>query len=159
MSELGIMSSMRKISFTKQGYDDLVQEEKKMQADRVLAVKELQRAREMGDLSENAAYKVARSRLSGIDNRLRRIKGILKWAVVIQAPLNGFADIGSKVVIHDGSEERTIILVDGYESDFRRGKISVYSPIGKALRGKREGDKVTVTTPSGSVVYAIFSIN
>lgn len=150
---------MRKIQLTKQGYDDLVQEEKKMQADRVLAVKELQRAREMGDLSENAAYKVARSRLSGIDNRLRRVKGILKWAVVIQAPLNGFADIGSKVVIHDGNEESEIILVEGYESDFRRGKISVHSPIGKALRGKREGDKITVSTPNGQVAYSIIRIN
>lgn len=149
---------MRKIQLTKQGYDDLVQEERKMQADRLLAVKELQRAREMGDLSENAAYKVARSRLSGIDNRLRRVKGILKWAVVIQAPLDGFADIGSKVVIHDGDEESEIVLVDGYESDFRRGKISVHSPIGKALRGKREGDKVTVTTPAGQVKYLIIKI-
>lgn len=153
------MGTMRKIQLTKQGYEDLIQEEKKMQADRVLAVKELQRAREMGDLSENAAYKVARSRLSGIDNRLRRVKGILKWAVVIQAPLNGFADIGSKVVIHDGNEESEIILVEGYESDFRRGKISVYSPIGKALRGKREGDKVTVTTPRGPVLYTILKLD
>lgn len=152
------MGTMRKIQLTKQGYEDLIQEEKKMQADRVLAVKELQRAREMGDLSENAAYKVARSRLSGIDNRLRRVKGILKWAVVIQAPLNGFADIGSKVVIYDGNEEREIILVDGYESDFMKGKISVYSPIGKALRGKREGDKVTVTTPTGQMLYSIRKI-
>lgn len=150
---------MRKIQFTKQGYEDLVQEEKKMQADRVLAVKELQRAREMGDLSENAAYKVARSRLSGIDNRLRRVKGVLKWAVIIQAPLNGFADMGSRVVIHDGDEERTITLVDGYESDFMKGKISVYSPIGKALRGKREGDKVTVTTPTGQVIYTIIKLD
>lgn len=150
---------MRKIPFTKQGYEDLTQEEKKMQADRVLAVKELQRAREMGDLSENAAYKVARSRLSGIDNRLRRVKGILKWAVVIQVPLDGFADIGSKVVIHEGDESREIILVDGYESDFMKGKISVHSPIGKALRGKREGDKVTVTTPNGQTVITILNVS
>ena len=149
---------MRKIQLTKQGYEDLVQEEKKMQADRILAVKELQRAREMGDLSENAAYRVARSRLSGIDNRLRRVKGILKWAVVIQAPLDGFADIGSRIVIHDGDEEKTITLVDGYESDFMKGKISVYSPIGKALRGKREGDKVTVATPAGQIIYSILNI-
>ena len=149
---------MRKIQFTKQGYEDLVQEEKKMQENRVLAVKELQRAREMGDLSENAAYRVARSPLSGIDNRLRRVKGILKWAVVIQPPLNGFADIGSKVVIHDGDEERIIVLVDGFESDFMKGKISVHSPIGKALRGKKEGDKVTVITPAGQVKYTILKI-
>jgi len=150
---------MRKIQLTKQGYEDLDQEERKMQADRVLAVKELQRAREMGDLSENAAYQVARSRLSGIDNRLRRVKGILKWAVVIQAPSDGFADMGSTVVVHDGDKERTITLVDGYESDFMQGKISVYSPIGKALRGKREGDKVTVITPVRSILYTIKSIS
>lgn len=150
---------MRKIQLTKQGYEDLIQEEKKMQANRILAVKELQRAREMGDLSENASYRVARSRLSGIDNRLKRVKGILKWAVVIQAPLNGFADMGSRVVIHDGNEESEIILVDGYESDFMKGKISVYSPIGKALRGKREGDKVTVSTPNGQIVFTILNVS
>lgn len=150
---------MRKIQLTKQGYEDLIQEEKKMQADRVLAVKELQRAREMGDLSENAAYRVARSRLSGIDNRLRRVKGILKWAVVLETPINGFADMGSRIVINDGNEKREIVLVDGYESDFMKGKISVYSPIGKALRGKREGDKVTVITPMGQVVYTILDVS
>ncbi len=150
---------MRTIQFTKQGYDDLKKEHDTLEAQRVDAVKDLKYAREMGDLSENAAYKVARSRLSGIDARLRRLTAVLKKARVIEAPKDGYADIGSRVTFSDGAKETTVTLVDGYESDFMKGKISIFSPIGKAMRGKRSGDPVRVVTPAGEKEYRIVDLS
>lgn len=146
---------MRKIQFTKQGHLDMLKEKEVLEKDRVEAVKQLQWARELGDLSENAAYKVARSKLSGIDARLRRINGILRKVNVVEPPSDGYADIGSTITCTDGVSERTIILVDGNESDFAKGRISVYSPIGKAIRGKMKNDKVLVHTPAGTIEYRI----
>lgn len=117
---------MKKIQFTQSGLCDLQAELIKLKAARMPAVVELQRAREMGDLSENAAYRVARSRLSRIDSNIRRIEKVLKQAVVVESPKDGYIDIGSKVMIDDGEKTMEIILVDGYESDFMKGKISVY---------------------------------
>lgn len=150
---------MRKIQFTKQGYDDLMKEKADLDVRRAGAVEELAYARNMGDLSENAAYKVARSKLSGIDRRLRQINNVLRKATVIEAPKDGYADIGAQVVFTDGAEEKKVVLVDGWESDFTKGKISIHSPIGKALRGKRAGDPVAVTTPSGEKKYKIVSVS
>lgn len=146
---------IKKIQFTQSGMSDLQAELIKLKAARVPAVVELQRAREMGDLSENAAYHVARSRLSRIDSNIRRIEKVLKQAVVVEPPNDGYIDIGSCVKIDDGEKTKEIILVDGYESDFMKGKISVYSPIGKELRGKRKGDKINVATHAGKNTFLI----
>jgi len=148
---------MKSIRFTKQGFDDFELERKNLQETRIGAVKELTRAREMGDLSENAAYRVARSKLSRVDSRLRYLDRILKNAKVVQLSTDGFIDIGSMVVISDGKEEHKIQLVDGYESDIMKGKISVYSPIGKELRGKKKDDKIRVELPDGFHEYTIIS--
>ncbi|OGK62625.1 hypothetical protein A2334_03365 [Candidatus Roizmanbacteria bacterium RIFOXYB2_FULL_38_10] len=151
---------MQKIKFTRGGYADLKKEYDGLILNRVKAVSELQRAREMGDLSENAAYRVARSALSRIDSRIRRIDKILRSAVVVDPPKDGYIDLGSRVTLEeDDGQEKTVYLVDGYESDIMRGKISVYSPIGKALRGKRKGDKIIVTTPKGKVIFTINDVS
>jgi len=149
------MNMIRRIQFTKEGYEDFQKEYLENKNNRVFAVADLKTAREMGDLSENAAYKVARSRLSRIDANIRRIERVLKNAVVVEGPRDGYMDIGSRLTIDDGSGAREILLVEGYESDFMKGKISVYSPIGKALRGKRKGDRVRVITPGGIKEYRI----
>lgn len=148
---------MRSIRFTKQGYEDLKAEIEKLHAERIHAVAELKTAREMGDLSENAAYKVARSRLSSIDGRLRHVERIMKRVQVIERRPDEAIDIGSEVILATNSQEMTVILVDGYESDFAKGKISVFSPIGRAIRGKQKGDKVIVKTPGGMKEYRIVS--
>ena len=99
---------MKSIRFTKQGFDDFELERKNLQKTRISAVKELTRAREMGDLSENAAYRVARSKLSRVDSRLRYLDRILKNAKVVQLSTDGFIDIGSIVVIRGAKEARKI---------------------------------------------------
>jgi transcription elongation factor GreA len=150
---------MRKnIPFTKIGHENLQKEYEELQKQRVEAVKELTTARDMGDRSENAAYKSARWKLSGIDRRLRQLKKVLATAQIIDRPFTGFADIGCTVIVSDGVKTQTYMLVGGFESDILQGKLSVNSPIGKALLGKKTGDRISVVVPSGNVTYTIEDI-
>ncbi len=149
---------IKKILLTSEGLKEKEDEKTELKAQRVEAVKELVIARNMGDLSENGAYKAARFRLSGIDRRLRYIEGVLRRVTVIEKRTDGRVGIGSKVQINDGKTELNLIIVDGHESDFMRGKISLYSPIGRALMGRRKGETIEVTTISGKITYTITEI-
>lgn len=151
---------MRKtIRLTQAGFDEKEKELAELQRIRVEAVADLQRAREMGDLSENAAYRAARSKLSRIDSRIRFLNKVMRDVVVVAKRTDGCIGIGSVVVIDMDGQKKEITIVDGYESDFMRGKISGFSPIGKALMGKMEKEQVEVITPSGKVRYTILSID
>ena len=119
----------------------------------------LRTAREMGDLSENAAYKVARQELSAIDARLRRLEYIIRLSTVVSNKGGDTVGFGNKVRIKGVEGEMEYCLVGGYESDPSKGKISHHSPIGQALLGKRAGDKISVTTPKGIVSYEIIAVS
>lgn len=82
----------------------------------------------------------------------------MRDVVVVAKRTDGRIGIGSVVVIDMGGQKKEITIVDGYESDFMRGKISGFSPIGKALMGKMDGERVEVMTPSGKVQYTILSV-
>lgn len=148
----------KRIIFTKAGFEDLIEEEKKLRQERPEAVSELSKARAMGDLSENGYYKSARFKLSDIDRRLRELKHLIRFAQIKETTTTEWIDVGSKVTIRNGTIERIFQIVGGYESDPRMGKISIYSPLGKALHGKRKNEKVDVTTPQGTVTYIILQI-
>ncbi len=149
---------IKKTRLTQHGFEEKQQELTKLKSERVSALAELVRAREMGDLSENAAYKVARSKLSGIDRRIRFLESILKCVEVVQKRTDGKAGVGSVVTFTDENHEITYTLVDGYESDIGKGKISIYSPIGRALVGAQKDQQVVVRTPSGSRQIRILQI-
>ena len=144
---------MNKTPFTKQGYEDLVNEQKELKRSRVEAVANLKTAREMGDLSENAAYKVARSKLSSVDRRLRFLTKILDNAYIIEVDFKGVVDVGCLVTVETDKGVQTYQIVNSHESDIANGKISYYSPVGKALVGKKVNDEVEITTPNGKIVY------
>jgi transcription elongation factor GreA len=149
---------MNKTPFTKKGYEDLVKEKDELTKGRVEAVSNLKTAREMGDLSENAAYRVARSKLSSIDRRLRFLTKILDSAYIMQVDFKGMVDAGCEVTVETKNGIRTFQIVNSHESDVVNGKISYYSPVGRALVGKRVNDEVEVSTPSGKASYKIKSI-
>lgn len=146
---------IKKILLTPEGLKEKEKERAELNISRIEAVKELQTARAMGDLSENGAYKAARFRLSGIDRRLRYLEGVLRRVVVAEKRKDGRVGIGSTVTVNDGKSDLDLTIVDSHESDFMRGKISLYSPIGRALIGKREGEKAEVVTIKGKIVYII----
>jgi len=116
--------------------------------------KELKKAVAMGDLSENAEYHMAKQRQEFVRARLGQLKkrmADLSLVNLANIPKDKAA-FGSTVVVYDSSKDEEIEykLVTSEESDVSKGLISTSSPIGRALMGKRVGDEVTVTTPTGN---------
>jgi transcription elongation factor GreA len=114
---------------------------------------ELKKAVAMGDLSENAEYEAARNRQDYVRARIANLRKRLADISMIDVSRlpNDRAAYGSTLVLYDldSSEEVTYKLVMAEDSDFVQNKISTTSPIGRGLMGKREGDEVDITTPSG----------
>jgi transcription elongation factor GreA len=106
-------------------------------------------ARSDGDLKENFAYHDARRDLGMADGRAQTIEAILNSAVVEEPAGDGSIGIGTRAVVVDEFGETTYELVGPAEADVARGLISIVSPLGAALVGKRVGDTVTFATPGG----------
>jgi transcription elongation factor GreA len=129
---------------------------------RVELPKEILRAREHGDLSENAEYKAAKERqrfLEGRKAQLQQRMAALSLVNLDKIPTDRVA-YGSRVVLYDYESEKEIEyrLVSPEESDMARGLVSITSPIGKSLVGKEEGDEVEIVTPSGRKKYDLRSL-
>lgn len=148
---------MNKIRFTKEGLEKLQKGIIELNEKRKAAVEELRKAREMGDLSENGYYKEAKARLSFIDGRLRRFNYQLSQAIVVSAKINE-VDIGSKIIVWDGKKKIVYELVGDLESSPSGGKISLLSPIGRALKGKKVNEIVQINVPVGVLTYKILEI-
>jgi len=150
---------MYKIPFTQTGLDKVIAERDKLLAERPDAVSHLTKAREMGDLSENGYYKESRARLSFIDGRLRHFDRIIKFAEVVAPQAGETINFGSQVVISDGQKEFKYKVVGSFESDPNQQTISIKSPLGQTLMGKKPGDQVIVTTPKGETNYKILKVS
>lgn len=120
----------------------------------------LEYAKSLGDLSENAEYHIAREEQGKLEERIGVIENVLKHAVVVDRASDGTVSVGSTVIIKKEGESntRTFIIVGSEETDMLSGKISYKSPIGSALNGKKKGDTVTVSTPKGDMEYVIVSV-
>lgn len=121
-------------------------------------------ARELGDLKENAEYHAAREEQGMVEARIRDIEGRLQHAVVIDVttiPHSGKVIFGTTVDIANCETDETVTyqIVGEDEADIKIGKLSVSSPIARALVGKEEGDVVAVQTPSGLVEYEIVEVH
>jgi transcription elongation factor GreA len=120
-------------------------------------------ARELGDLKENAEYHAAREQQGMVEARIRDIEGRLQHAVVIDVTSiahTGKVIFGTTVDIANCETDETVTyqIVGEDEADIKVGKLSVSSPIARALVGKEEGDVVAVKTPSGLVEYEIVEV-
>lgn len=150
---------MHKTPFTKKGHENLVEEQKQLKLNRAKAVFNLKTAREMGDLSENAAYRVARSKLSSIDHRLKYLNKVIDNAYIIEVSYKGKVDIGCLVTVKSKSGVQTYQIVNSHEANINQGKISYHSPVGRALMGKKINDIVEIKTPSKNIAYKIVKIS
>lgn len=121
---------------------------------------EVQAAAAQGDRSENAEYQYGKRRLREIDRRVRWLnKRLEELQIVRAAPNDGRVHFGARVTVEDEEGERnTWQLVGSDEWDVKLGKISVLSPIGQALLGKRVEDEVEVRRPKGDMELTIISI-
>lgn len=147
------------ILLTQEKYQESKKEKANLLKERKEILIRLQTAREMGDLSENGAYTAAKSELRDTDRKLRHLERLLRWGKITKTKKDGKVEFDSKVVLDNGQKELTFHLVSGFESDPLKGKLSVFSPLGKALMGKTAKQKVIVSAPNGEIAYTIVSIN
>ena len=154
---------MEKMPMTAEGLVQLQKErERLMNVERPEVVRAIGAAREHGDLSENAEYHAARERQSFIEGRLAEIEDIISRAEVIDpSKLTGSTvRFGAQVnlVDEETEEENTFQIVGSHEADVSKGRISVTSPLARALIGKQTGDIVEVNAPSGPRSYEILGV-
>ncbi|MGI9292617.1 MAG: transcription elongation factor GreA [Pseudomonadales bacterium] len=155
---------MSQIPMTVEGEAQLREELQRLKTvDRPRIVQAIADAREHGDLKENAEYHAAREQQSFAEGRIGEIEGKLAEARVIDVktiPPTGKVIFGVTVEIYNLETEatQTYKIVGDDEADVKVNKISVNSPIARALIGKEEGEEVVVQTPSGAVEYEISKV-
>jgi transcription elongation factor GreA len=147
-----------KIPFTQSGFDALKVELEKKKSERPAIVKELQRARELGDLSENGLYKATKGKLIDTDRRIRQLTHLIKNAHVDDSTNIATVGIGNTVTLLSDGKEYVYQIVGTYESDPSNGKISIVSPLGKLLMDKKVGDEVALKRDR-EIRYKIVKIN
>jgi len=154
---------VKKIYLTKEGLEELKAEyEELVKVKRPDILERVAQARSMGDLSENAEYVAAREELSFIDGRIDELEELIKQAVLIQETHNKgnhAIKLGSTVSVNVKGKKEEFTLVGEWEADPHEKKISHESPLGKALLGKKVGEKVEVEAPAGTVAYTIVSVS
>lgn len=115
----------------------------------------IERAKELGDLSENAEYADAKDEMSFIEGRILELADYINRAVVIEPTAGGMVQVGSTVVLKNGKVEKVYTIVGANEADPLAGRISNETPLAQALLGKKMGDTVDFTVPAGKVQYTI----
>ncbi len=155
---------MDRIPFTQEGLERLKQELERLEkVERPQNIKAIEEARAHGDLSENAEYHAAKEKQAFIEGRINELKEIIGRSEVID-PGKEPSDrviFGKTVILYDIEDDKEVKyrLVGPYESSPSEGRISITSPLGKALIGKEIGDDVVVQTPDGKREYEIVDIN
>lgn len=146
---------------TREGYNKLVQELKKLkEIDRPAVIERIKNARELGDLSENADYASAREQQSFIEGKIKEIEEKIKNSEIIDSSkINSAVALGHKIELDCNGALEKYELVGDTESDPINGKISVNSPIGRAILGKKIGEIVKIQVPSGIKECKILKIN
>ncbi|MCF8092697.1 MAG: transcription elongation factor GreA [Desulfotignum sp.] len=154
---------MEQIPITKQGYQALKQELARLKSvERPENIKAIETARAHGDLSENAEYHAAKERQSFLEGRIGELSYKLGVARVIDpdAVPRDIVRFASRVLVEnqDSEEQVEYMIVGPDEADIKKGKISVSSPLGSALIGKRPGDEAVLQAPGGRRSYEIIDI-
>ena len=157
------MAENMKQMYTKQGYQDLVDELKYLKLTRREEIKEqIAVARGFGDLSENAEYDEARNEQAKVEARIQELDALIENAEIIDETNMDVRSIslGSVVKLYDEDfeEEITYSIVGSNQADPLEKKISDQSPIGRALMGKKAGDTVTVTAPAGELHFKVLEV-
>jgi len=158
------MATVKKITMTQEGYDELVKElQWREGAEREKIKNDIVTARGFGDLSENAEYDAARNAQAENEARILKLRHDIENAEIYDntRSVKGEIDIGSTVrVQNDKGEEQTFKIVGSNEADIFSGKISDVSPVGSALIGHKKGQTVTVTVPAtgATFTYKVLSV-
>ena len=127
---------------------------------RLEVAERLKRAKEYGDLSENAEYSEAREQQEALESRIDELEDIVKNASIIKkATSQEFVDLGCEVEVETKGKSKTFMIVGSNEAKPEEGMISNESPLGRAIIGKKVGDSVKVSAPSGEIAYKVLKIS
>jgi transcription elongation factor GreA len=154
---------MQRVPLTPDGFRKLQEElDRLLKVDRPRNIQAIAEARAHGDLSENAEYHAAKEQQSFIEGRIQELKAKIAMADVIDPSKikQSKAGFGAKVRVLDveADEEYVFTLVGTEEADVKSGKISITSPVGKALIGKDVGDTAVIKAPARTIEYEIQEI-
>jgi len=155
---------MADVYLTQQGYDKLREELEYLKKEKRREISSMiKRAREFGDLSENAEYEAAKEAQALNEKKIAELEDKLSRARIIEDENISYDEvrIGAKVTLQDmdsGGELRYTIVSET-EADYEEGKISLTSPVGKGLMGHKEGEVVEIEIPAGLLKYKILKIS
>lgn len=154
------MKQIHKVNLTLAGYNELTTELEDLKTNKLpAAIERVARAREFGDLSENAEYHQARDDHATLVGRIDELTDIIARAQIIQITNSKTeVGVGSKVKLAINGNSHEFTIVGEWEADPAAKRISHESPLGKALIGRKVGDAVEVDAPAGKVVYHIKDI-
>ena len=155
---------MKKIYLTQQGYEDMIKELEYLKKTKRREISaEIGRARELGDLKENAEYHAAKEQQAHIEKHIAELESTLSNATVIEDAdmKTDEVGIGSTITLKDMSarEEVTYHLVSEEEANIESGKISITSPVGSSLVGHKVNDIIEIKVPAGTIKYQVLKIS
>ncbi len=155
---------IEKFPITRDGLEKLRRElQNILTVERPKNIKAIEEARSHGDLFENAEYHAAKERQSLLEAKINELEMAINRSEVVEINTENVDRVffGVTVELRNMSSDESVVyqLVGPYESDPDRGKISVTSPLGKALLGKEEGDEITLKTPGGIQEFEILEIS
>jgi transcription elongation factor GreA len=146
---------------TQEKFDEFKKELEELKSTkRTEIAKALEYAKSLGDLSENAEYHEARNSQAVVEDRINHLEAILKSATIVSGHGTDAVAVGTQIKLEKESDKskREYTLVGSEESNANEGKISVRSPLGQAVLGKRKGETFSFSTPSGAVSYRVIDI-
>jgi transcription elongation factor GreA len=154
---------MERKLLTKEGYQKLVDQLSYLKRVRLPSIIEVvSRAREDGDLRENGAYQTAKEEQALVEARIGQLQDILGAAEILDLEHVPKDRVGFGATVHlldmDTKEQIRYTLLSGDEVDFEEGKISIDSPVGRSLLGRREGEEVEIKVPAGILKYKVNKI-
>ena len=155
---------MGDIYLTRKGYDKLREELEYLRRDKRREISAMiKKAREFGDLSENAEYEAAKEAQALNEKKISELEDKLSRARVIEDENISYDEvhIGAKVTLEDldSHDKFQYVIVSEAEADYEQGKISLTSPVGRGLMGHREGEVVNISIPAGILKYKILKIS
>jgi transcription elongation factor GreA len=112
----------------------------------------------MGDLSENGLYKAAKMELSNIDRQIRHLKNLIAYGRISEPNSNDIVQLGHAITVATGAGKKEFTIVGEWEASPKENKISIKSPIGHNLMGRKVGETIAIRTPNGFINYTILSI-
>ena len=154
------MDLTQPVLLTARGLEKLKQDLERARVRRIDAADRMKEAAQPGDIEDNPELEQAKEEVARLDERIYELEEMIGRAQIIEGRKSGVAEPGSTIeVVDDEGETITYHLVGAVEADPQSGRISVESPVGRALVGKRPGDSVTVEVPAGTIALTVKAVS